>query len=71
MDRIGLNRLYRTKLDQIRLNRINVDCIGPKGQNGPNGIKVDQIDQIGLKQTNGPNKTEVDQSRLNGLNGTK
>ena len=71
MDRIELNGLYRTKLNQIRLNRINVDCIGPKAQNGPNGIKVDKIDQIGLKQTNGPNKTEVDQSRQNGLNGTK
>ena len=68
MDEIGLNGLYRTKLDQIRLNRINVDCIGPKGKNG---IKVDKIDRIGLKWTNVPNRTEVDQSRQNGLNGTK
>ena len=71
MDRIGLNGLYRTKLDQIRLNRINVDCIGPKEQNGPNRIKVDKIDRIELKWTNGPNRTEVDQSRQNGLNRTK
>ena len=67
----GLNGLYRTKLDQIKLNMINVDCIGPKGQNGLNGIKVDKIDRIGLKWTNGPNRTEVDQSGQNRPNGTK